>query len=427
MLAKRSLVLSVLSLSCLVACDTQISIPDATINVSNSSNSTSSEVVEGDVNGTNSGTNTSGNTQTINHPPIIHAFSSNPSNVVLSKDNKITFNIVATDEDNDTLSYTWNATKGTLSATSGLTTHWSPVNSNGELETGIATISVIVNDGKTVANASVNIQMGAENATIDEGSEQIENPDVTPEPTPSPDLSPSPEPSATPTPVASASSSPTPTSSPSTGNTLQPQNVKISNLTTSSFTVGWDTVPEAQSYSIYVDGVMKASQVTGATHTLEGLSPATTYSVRISATTGEGEQPQSEAVSVKTSEIPVVKPTAPQNLLAHAVGNDYVNIAWGSVSGATKYKVYVNGSLQVDGLTEPNTTIEGLTAETAYALRVSAVNAAGESEQSAALNIITVDSYGNKRQGFLPVPAMESMDGSQKLRVSRGKLQHKPL
>ena len=121
-----------------------------------------------------------------NHAPVVHALTHSPSNTNVRSREKITFNVVATDADSDTLSYTWVATQGTLSSTSGLSTQWSPVNGNGVLVSGEATISVWVSDGQAVSKSSVTLHLEAESDPDFEPFVPIVMPSATPTPTSAP-------------------------------------------------------------------------------------------------------------------------------------------------------------------------------------------------------------------------------------------------
>lgn len=217
----------------------------------------------------------------------------------------------------------------------------------------------------------------------------VEDPNA--EPTPEPTVEPTPEP----TPVPTATPVPT-----------VPANVSATNATASSFNLSWSSVSGATAYKVYLNGSLKSDSITGTSYTAEGLTPATAYSVTVSAVTSDGEQAQSDAVNITTSAI-----GAPQGLKANSVGGSSVSISWNSVANATSYKVYLNGALNQDNLTASNAVVTGLTPETSYTLSVSAITPAGESSRSSALSVTTIDPYGNKRLGFLQVPAMENMDG----------------
>jgi hypothetical protein len=83
-----------------------------------------------------------GGDQNKNHAPVITAFTANPTNTSAAGQ-VITFSIDAIDKDNDVLSYTWTATGGTLSTTTGRLVSWTPPTA-----TGTYTVQVSLSDGK---------------------------------------------------------------------------------------------------------------------------------------------------------------------------------------------------------------------------------------------------------------------------------------
>jgi hypothetical protein len=80
-----------------------------------------------------------------NRPPQVQQFSANPSERVKPND-IVSFTLVANDPDGDSLSYSWSATKGTLSSNKGLLNTWSPLQADGTPDTDNATISVLIQD-----------------------------------------------------------------------------------------------------------------------------------------------------------------------------------------------------------------------------------------------------------------------------------------
>jgi hypothetical protein len=94
--------------------------------------------------------------------PIIQAIAPNPSTVA-RKGDAITFTVVAFAPDGSPLQYTWAATKGTLSATVGQIVSWTPQKSDGTLESGLATIQVILTNGKGgIAQSAVNVTIAGD-------------------------------------------------------------------------------------------------------------------------------------------------------------------------------------------------------------------------------------------------------------------------
>ncbi|MER6520895.1 glycoside hydrolase family 18 protein [Streptomyces sp. NPDC001553] len=86
-------------------------------------------------------------------------------------------------------------------------------------------------------------------------------------------------------------------------------------------------------------------------------------------------------------------PAAPTGLTASAASSSAVNLSWAAAQGATSYRVHRAGAA-APTVTGPSATITGLTASTAYAFQVSAVNAAGESPKSAPVTVTTTGGGG---------------------------------
>ncbi|MGN9759580.1 chitinase [Streptomyces sp. SD31] len=81
-------------------------------------------------------------------------------------------------------------------------------------------------------------------------------------------------------------------------------------------------------------------------------------------------------------------PGAPSGLTVSGTTSSSVSLAWNTVSGATGYHVYRNGT-KVTAVTGTSATVTGLAASTSYSFQVTAANAAGESPKSAAVTATT--------------------------------------
>lgn len=137
-----------------------------------------------------------------NRTPVIASFDYSPKSGV-TKNDVITFTVVANDPEGKPLQFNWTATKGILSANSGNTVSWRPIKLDGSFETGLSNVSVLVSDGVMTNSANVNIFMQGDSVTI-----------ATPNVSASPSASPSPSVSASVAPSASASVTPTASSTP---------------------------------------------------------------------------------------------------------------------------------------------------------------------------------------------------------------------
>ncbi|MFF4431223.1 chitinase [Streptomyces sp. NPDC001513] len=97
-------------------------------------------------------------------------------------------------------------------------------------------------------------------------------------------------------------------------------------------------------------------------------------------------------------------PAAPTGLTATATSSSSVSLNWPAVPGATSYTVHRDGAAPFSVTSAP-TAVTGLAASTTYTFRVSAVNAAGESAQSAPASATTT-AGGGGGGGGLPAHAL---------------------
>ncbi|WP_442480666.1 chitinase [Streptomyces kutzneri] len=97
-------------------------------------------------------------------------------------------------------------------------------------------------------------------------------------------------------------------------------------------------------------------------------------------------------------------PAAPTGLTASATSSTSVALSWSAVPGATSYAVHRDGAAPLS-VTSASTAVTGLAAATTYTFRVSAVNAAGASPQSAPASV-TTPGGGGGGGGGLPAHAL---------------------
>jgi len=163
--------------------------------------------------------------------------------------------------------------------------------------------------------------------------------------------------------------------------------------TPTTTTVSWTSVSGATSYNVYGCGAATGSPPAIPVYVV--LAPATTYacarptgsdySVQISAVNGGGESLKSTAVTVRAK--PPASPSTPT--ITYLAGNTTATIGWGSVSGATTYKVYGCGAVAV-------TVSSGSSYDCArpavgaasYTVTVTALNAGGESTPSGSAAVL---------------------------------------
>lgn len=104
---------------------------------------------------------TTNNNTTKNEAPIIAAFDYSPKSSI-SKDDFITFTVVANDPEGKPLQYIWTCTKGTLTSNSGSTVAWRPMKADATLESGLSNVTLVVSDGLMTTTATANIMIAAD-------------------------------------------------------------------------------------------------------------------------------------------------------------------------------------------------------------------------------------------------------------------------
>jgi chitinase len=86
-------------------------------------------------------------------------------------------------------------------------------------------------------------------------------------------------------------------------------------------------------------------------------------------------------------------PGAPNGLAVSGTTSSSVSLTWNTVSGATGYNIYRNGT-KITAVSGTSATVTGLAAATSYSFQVTATNAAGESPKSATVNATTAPTGG---------------------------------
>jgi len=169
-----------------------------------------------------------------------------------------------------------------------------------------------------------------------------------------------------------------------------PTGLDITDLSSSSISVSWNSVSGATSYKVYYttdsSSTTKifAGTVTETSYTHTGLQADTTYYYYIKAVNNVGESDYSSYTYAVT---PSSVPSIPTGGTATALSSSSISVSWNSVSGATSYKVYYEiGSSTTKNLagtvSGTSYTHTGLQADTTYWYYITAVNSAGESDYS---------------------------------------------
>jgi hypothetical protein len=136
--------------------------PNAQNNLSNGAQSSGAQSSN-----TATPTTSTGNTTT-NRKPVVQFLNATPS-TTSRKEDIVSFSATAFDADQDSLKYTWHATKGMILNPNGPNAQWQPLKTDGTLEEGIAIISVVISDGKGgIDSSSTNMRIAAGGASKQE-------------------------------------------------------------------------------------------------------------------------------------------------------------------------------------------------------------------------------------------------------------------
>jgi uncharacterized repeat protein (TIGR02543 family) len=180
-----------------------------------------------------------------------------------------------------------------------------------------------------------------------------------------------------------------------------PVAVVATNITTSSFSANWQVVSGVTGYKLWVisrentgsnpAGFFPKTVGNVLTFNMTGLNAAHGYQYYVQAVTANGESVVSNAVDVDT------KPVAPTAGSATGITASSFTANWSPTTGATGYKLYVwkkSGMQFVSGyngkmLTATSENLTGLTSETEYQYRISALKNNSESDYSGTINVKT--------------------------------------
>ncbi|CAK0765910.1 exported hypothetical protein [Gammaproteobacteria bacterium] len=167
-------------------------------------------------------------------------------------------------------------------------------------------------------------------------------------------------------------------------------------------TLEWLAVTGAASYTIYQGTTSNAedlttpvkTNVTGTSTIIDGLINGTTYFFKMTAAVN------AESISAPSNEnsamplVPTVVPAAPTMRII--TGDKQVTLKWSAVTGATSYTIYQGTTSNTEDLTTPaktnitgtSATITGLTNDTPYFFKMTAVNDKGASALSSEVSAI---------------------------------------
>ncbi|MCY3833958.1 MAG: fibronectin type III domain-containing protein, partial [Chloroflexi bacterium] len=163
-----------------------------------------------------------------------------------------------------------------------------------------------------------------------------------------------------------------------------PTSLQTSAITHNSITLTWTKSAGATSYEVNGGALSGWTDVGDvATYTFSGLTANTQYTLQARAKKTGGESAPASA-SATTLTTPPAAPAAPTGLQTSAITHNSITLAWTKSNGATGYKVQANSGAVTTLGDVATYTFSGLTANTAYTLKVIASNRGGDSAAASA-------------------------------------------
>lgn len=190
----------------------------------------------------------------------------------------------------------------------------------------------------------------------------------------------------------------TTTGSPSPPST--PEGLSVTASTSSSITLGWDSVDSADSYKLYRSSSSEGTYTeivdqSTRSYTDTGLDADTTYYYKVSAVNAYGTSDLSTDVSGQTDTLS--PPDIPTGLTVNSTSQTTIALEWNEVAEAESYTLYRSSSetgsygsiVTLHG--DTSYTDESLTASSTYWYKVEANNSEGSSGLSTAVSGTTDD------------------------------------
>jgi acid phosphatase type 7 len=184
---------------------------------------------------------------------------------------------------------------------------------------------------------------------------------------------------------------------PTAPDTIQPSmptNLSVTAATTTSLSVSWTASTDnvaVVGYDLYLEAA-KAGFASTTSYTFSGLSCGTSYSVMVDAYDAAGNSSLPAGVVAATAPCAdTLEPTPPSSLTVTGATSSSVSLFWGPSFddvGVVGYNVYKNGN-KLASTPGPDYTVSNLRCATAYALGVTAYDAAGNESPVTAVTAST--------------------------------------
>ena len=167
------------------------------------------------------------------------------------------------------------------------------------------------------------------------------------------------------------------------------QTIQVVTNTNKIFTVNGSY----STYRWYLDGTLVSSSTS---YTLN--KPNGVYQLMVVVANSSGES-RSARCWVTVTSTPLIFPNVPTGVTATATSSNTVTVSWGTVTGATGYRIYRSSSSsgtfsEIGTSTTTSYLNTGLAASTTYYYKVAAYNNNGTGTQSSTVNVTTLSVTG---------------------------------
>ena len=174
-----------------------------------------------------------------------------------------------------------------------------------------------------------------------------------------------------------------------------PTGLAVSNVGENSADLSWNASTDnvrVSGYNVY-KGDLRVTFTNATSFSVKELNPGIEYTFSVTAVDGEGNESPHSAPAITTTKSPDREaPSVPTGLRTTAVTGYSIDFTWDSSTdntGVSGYRIWLNGS-ETGTSTNNNYAISSLSPNTAYAISVSAYDAAGnESQRTANLQVNT--------------------------------------
>ncbi|HVJ21654.1 MAG TPA: carbohydrate-binding protein [Polyangiaceae bacterium] len=178
-----------------------------------------------------------------------------------------------------------------------------------------------------------------------------------------------------------------------------PGSLATSGITSSAVTLSWAASTDnvgVTGYRVF-RGTTDLGTTTSTSYTFTGLTASTAYALKVQAYDAAGNNSAQASVNATTAAAAdTTAPSVPGSLATSNITSSAITLGWAASTdnvGVTGYRVFL-GTTDLGTTTSTSYTFSGLTASTAYTLKVQAYDAAGNNSSQASVNATTAAGGG---------------------------------